>query len=87
MSDELKRWHAVLHAAYGQVRGLTARNADDLRDGMREGWPPGISSASLVALGEAMGVLSKARAMLARDIDAMVKPDKEIADEPTTEPA
>ncbi len=75
MSEELKRWHAVLHAAYGQVKGL-------VHAGTATSFPPGISNMSLVALGEAMGVLSRARAMLGRDIDDLANKSQEVPSEP-----
>lgn len=35
------------------------------------GWPEGISSDAVFALGQASGIVSKAKALVGRDIDAM----------------
>jgi|HubBroStandDraft_2_1064218.scaffolds.fasta_scaffold266708_2 hypothetical protein len=55
---ELKRWHAVLHAQYEEMCALVFH-----------GCPEGLSTDTAAALGFAVGSLSKAKALLGRDID------------------
>lgn len=69
-ADGLKLWHAGVVSVYDQLRALVNPATSD-------GFPPGISPLSLVALGESLGILSRARAMLGRDIDDLTKLDGE----------
>lgn len=53
----LQEIHAILTTAYGAVAALYGH------------LPPEISVSSAFAIGEACGVLSKAKAMIGRDVD------------------
>ena len=56
--EKLKDWHARLAAARDDLIGL-----------VNEGFPEGLSTATVFALGEATGTLAKAKALIGRDID------------------
>lgn len=60
MTDDLKAAHAKLHAMVEEIHRL---NAQGLLDGA--------SMDTIFAVGEAMGVISKAKALLGRDIDTL----------------
>lgn len=57
-NPEMVALHATLQKAYELV--LTLRVPD---------WPEGIGSDTAFAIGEAAGILSKAKALVGRDID------------------
>lgn len=61
-TTELKRWHARLTEAREILINLAG-------EGMGGAWPPGISSDTVHAIGLAEGILSKATALIGRDID------------------
>lgn len=64
MSDttDLERWHGVIVEAYDRLVKLA-------EEGYAGGWPESISYDTVMSIGQATGGLSKARALLRRDID------------------
>jgi hypothetical protein len=61
-STQLKRWHTELVGAYEALMKLS-------NEGLGGAWPAGISNDSVMAIGQAAGIVSKAKALIGRDID------------------